>query len=507
MQRFLLLYLFLSIVGFSSAQSCLPNGITFGRQAQVDSFPINYPGCTEIEGLVVILTDSIYSLDSLYRLEKIAYGLSIDAWFPGMSLLKSLSGLDNLEEVGGFVSLNSLWQLADLNGLNGLRSMGGSLGITYCDSLYDLSGLDSLKRTGGLSIGSNSRLSDLTALSSLESVVGTVKFYHNQMLEDLTGIDQINPDSIWNLLIVENPALEYCHVTSICNYLQSPKGVVDIYRNAPGCSHPPDIAAQCGFTMSCLPYGNYYLTSQEEIDSFAIHYPGCTELYGNLYLESYDINDLSGLSHIKKVDSNFMIRGNTYLTDLSGLESLRYVNVFNMRYTNLQSLSGVDSLEIVNYTILLFENDLLTDITALSGISPDSLGRFNITNNDLLSECDIQPICDWIQMNPSVVVYVDNNAVGCASVEEIEDACDLKVNEDFTTQIRIYPNPCNQIAYVSGIRTNINGTIKVINQLGQPMIHKKLLSNSLDISDLPKGLYLVAIITANNCYKQQLIIN
>ncbi len=35
------------------AQSCLPDGITFETQAQIDSFQVNYPGCTEVEGNVV----------------------------------------------------------------------------------------------------------------------------------------------------------------------------------------------------------------------------------------------------------------------------------------------------------------------------------------------------------------------------------------------------------------------------------------------------------------------
>ncbi len=29
---------------------CLPEGITFTTQAQIDNFQLNYPGCTEIEG-------------------------------------------------------------------------------------------------------------------------------------------------------------------------------------------------------------------------------------------------------------------------------------------------------------------------------------------------------------------------------------------------------------------------------------------------------------------------
>ena len=46
-----------------SSQSCLPDGITFETQAQVDSFQINHPGCFEIEGDVTISGDNITNLN------------------------------------------------------------------------------------------------------------------------------------------------------------------------------------------------------------------------------------------------------------------------------------------------------------------------------------------------------------------------------------------------------------------------------------------------------------
>ena len=36
------------------SQSCLPNGIHFKRQYQIDDFVTNFPNCTEIEGDVII---------------------------------------------------------------------------------------------------------------------------------------------------------------------------------------------------------------------------------------------------------------------------------------------------------------------------------------------------------------------------------------------------------------------------------------------------------------------
>ena len=45
------------------AQGCLPEGITFTTQEQIDSFAINYPGCTEIEGFVDINGNNITNLN------------------------------------------------------------------------------------------------------------------------------------------------------------------------------------------------------------------------------------------------------------------------------------------------------------------------------------------------------------------------------------------------------------------------------------------------------------
>jgi hypothetical protein len=44
--------LFSSTLLFS--QGCLPEGIFFSSQEEIDNFQTNYPGCTEIEGDVVI---------------------------------------------------------------------------------------------------------------------------------------------------------------------------------------------------------------------------------------------------------------------------------------------------------------------------------------------------------------------------------------------------------------------------------------------------------------------
>lgn len=49
----------------SYSQPCLPEGITFNTQEQIDNFQINYPNCTEIEGGVLIEGTDITNLNGL----------------------------------------------------------------------------------------------------------------------------------------------------------------------------------------------------------------------------------------------------------------------------------------------------------------------------------------------------------------------------------------------------------------------------------------------------------
>ena len=90
--------LLFAISSFSIAQSCLPNGITFTSQQQIDDFPSNYPGCTDIEGDVTIEEANdgdIINLDSLIQIFSVGGSLEIKS----NSELISLHGLNNLNNI------------------------------------------------------------------------------------------------------------------------------------------------------------------------------------------------------------------------------------------------------------------------------------------------------------------------------------------------------------------------------------------------------------------------
>ena len=177
-----------------SAQSCLPEGITFTTQSQIDSFPILYPNCTEIEGWVKI------------------------------------QGSD----------------ITNLQGISVVTTMGTYLTIWYNENLTNLSGLDNLTSVGiNFTIIGNSSLSDITSLGNLVYVGAALDIIDNPQLIGLSGIENIEAESISSLNISYNPQLTYCEVQSVCDYLANPNGYLIIENNDIGCNSPAEVEEAC----------------------------------------------------------------------------------------------------------------------------------------------------------------------------------------------------------------------------------------------------------------------
>ncbi|HRX98398.1 MAG TPA: T9SS type A sorting domain-containing protein, partial [Bacteroidales bacterium] len=274
-----------------SCNSCLPNGITFTSQEQIDNFFANYPGCNTIKGNVEISGNfDITNLDGLLGLKKIEGQLLVDHNYE----LHNFIGLDSLKEALGMITIANNIHLVDFTGLESLATIGDNLMITENDDLINLAGLESLTVIpGSLGIGENPSLLNLNGLENLENVGSLLFIDHNEdllsldglinlsnigedliietnhslvditalsnlstigdylyineniSLQNLFGLDSLQPNSINDLTITGNSVLSDCDVLSICQYLAAPGGTVDIQSNAPGCNSQEEVEAAC----------------------------------------------------------------------------------------------------------------------------------------------------------------------------------------------------------------------------------------------------------------------
>jgi hypothetical protein len=342
--------------------------------------------------------------------------------------LVSLTGLNSVTKIMGNLSIICNEALKSLTGLNILSSVGGYVSIFMNDSLASLSGFDSLILIqGDLRVYENNALSSLTALSSLNSINGSLLVANNPSLGSLNGLDNISAGSISNLTIRSNQSLSTCEVQSICDYLSSPNGIVEIYENNPGCDNPHEIAEQCGISLPCLPNGNYYFFSQSEIDSFQSNYPGCNNIEGDVYISGNDITDLIGLKEVTSISGSLYIQNNAVLT----------------------SLAGLDNLISIGEYLMIDDNTSLNSLSGLNNLIAGTLSILYIRDNPALSYCEAEGICNILAMDIETI-SIHGNAPGCSSRAEVEAACGVGLTENilFDKQCKIYPNPASDELHI-----------------------------------------------------------
>lgn len=249
-----------------NSQSCLPDGIVFTSQSQIDSFKTNYPNCSKIQGPVRIEGSTINDLNGLNEITSIGEHLEISLNLT----LKNLDGLNNLDTIGNYLLIENHPSLKNINGLESLEYVGGLIYIGHNDSLIDLSGLenidsvfyairlttnlqleslkglDSLKYiANGLYLDWNTSLKTLEHLKNLKKITGILLISFCKSLKNLDGIENVEGEYISELRISENDSLSSCAVESICEYLADPNGLTGIHNNNDGCNTIEEVEQAC----------------------------------------------------------------------------------------------------------------------------------------------------------------------------------------------------------------------------------------------------------------------
>ena len=383
----------------ASSQPCLPEGITFETQAQIDNFQTNHPNCTEIVGDVAIegLGSDITNLNGLNVLTSIGGELTIS-----FTALTSLSGLDALTSIAGGIYLYDNDALTNIMGLEAMMYLEGGLWIAENDALESLTGLNALTSIGGhLTLDGNASLTNLTGLNNITSIGGWVEFWCCDALTSFTGLDAL------------------------------------------------------------------------------------TYIGGGLCIwTSNSIENLAGLNALTSIGGRLCISGNYTLIDLTGL-------------TALTSIGG--DLEIE-------ENYSLSSLAGLDNIENNSISSLYIKDNNSLSDCEIQSICNYL-LSPGGEIYISNNTTGCNSQEEVEEACGLSVEEQhMNAYLSLFPNPAKEEVNISTDDGREIEEVCIYTLTGQQVLKDRPVNSTIDISLLKSGIYIVKVAVENVKLRGKLIV-
>lgn len=433
------------------AQGCLPEGILFTRQAQIDSFPTNYPDCSKIIGDVDINGVDINNLDSLISVTYYGGWLSIRE----NPVLSSLAGLSNVTFIGT-LDVSGDNELTDLAGLEKLDSVNG-INIWFTDKLNSLNGLNSLSYIGyNIHIRYNKVLNDLSALSNVTYLGSSMLISDNDSLHSLTGFENIN----------------------------SVGGSVSIFNN----------------------HALNNLTGLENLDSIGTFF----------WLVDNSLTNLLGISSLKFIGKEFWFERENKLIDFSGLENLKTIGGFVVIYDNdkLINLAGLNNLDSINGKLEIIYNDSLLDISALENLYAESIVDLTIEGNDLLLECAVKSICDYIA-NPNGEVNIENNAPGCNSREEVEAACLVGLENIIQeNKFSIFPNPSSSsFTFQFSLENKELVKLTVLNNLGQvvAILANETLSAgqhkiNWNAEEMPAGVYFYNIQIGNQTGTGKLVL-
>ena len=302
------IFLLLTIGSFVFSQSCLPNGITFKNQQEVDDFPSNHPGCTEIEGNVSIginwwLSTDISNLDSLAQITAIGGDLEIK-FNPALT---SLVGLNNLNSIGKSLQISNNDALTSLAELNNLNSIGFSLIIKDNATLTSLAGLNNLNSiVGYFHISNNDALTSLAGLDSLNSIGGDFSLKDNGALASLAGLDNLN-------------SIGYLHI------------------------HNNDTLASLTGLENLNSIGEGLRISDNAILTSLAGLSNLNSIGGGLTIKDNTIlASLAGLNNLNSIGGRLHISGNDALTSLSEIQNIN-PNTIQSQYSSIKDLSIYDN--------------------------------------------------------------------------------------------------------------------------------------------------------------------
>ncbi len=523
----LALILTLLCVTEATAQSCLPGYIYWTTQAEIDSFQINNPACTEIEGNLFIKGNDITNLNGLSVLTAIDGYLEIK----GNPALTSLTGLESLNFIGGNLIIGDLDYgnplLVNLSGLNNVTSVGGLIGITNNDALENLTGLDELTSIGeSLGITNNDALENLTGLDHITSIGGGINIRNNPLLINLTGMDQLTHIdggmTIWyNPILVSLSGLE--NISSIegsltirdnetltdlsaLDNLTTIGGGLGIYNNNA-------LSSLIGLENVTSVGGGLSINENDELINLS-GLEGLTFIGGHLQIgdrftgNNPSLTSLTGLDGLTYIEGVLSVSGCVALTNLAGLENLDSIgtNLWIALNPNLASLTALTGLTSIGGEIAIDSNLALTSLLGLENIAAGSISDLYIYYNPLLAECEVQSICDYLAGTPGYVSIM-NNASGCNDQTEVEEACESAGIPDLSLAgtISVFPNPAQSVITIAIPPGSEMDEIFIYNRLGQKIIHQDKAGNTVDVESLLPGMYVVEMIVDGIAVREKLV--
>ncbi len=520
MKILLLLILTLCTGSTAICQSCLSGGIAFDYQWQVDEFPVNFPGCRHILGHVIISDSAnIFNLDSLYSIDSISGDLQL--WHN--SVLPNFKGLDQLTYLGGDLNVYQSSGLEDYHGLENLTYIKGDFNYDQFNKVESFANFKSLTEIGG-TLRLNSLAKNHLDFPVLQSISGNLYISYTDpgAMENGEDIIFIGPDSLKvvggdlrfgkDFIEINDPPFPCREITHILgfNQLDTIGGTLSFYfcnylRDASGLSSLKYIGKdldfylakelQMNFLSQVDHIGGSFISAFSGRDTTLMFLNKLQHLGKHFFLSIHRTRDLLPLKSFAQINGSIVISSCSFLPTLQDLDNITTINGSLTISNNnaLTTLSGLELLSHIKDSLIILNNPILSSI---ENLSPNlTFNKYlEIQSNSLLSICNADPICAYME-DPLAPALIADNLPGCNSRPEVEEACGIVyIQSPQAMQWHISPNPGDGLYRIISDIPQAEIQLSLFDLPGRPIMQQSFIAgNTLDLQHLAPGTYLLQI--------------
>ena len=385
-----------------------------GLQGEIEDLRISYnPRLVSLKGLEGITAGTgRIEISQNERLRDVD-GLS------GVTTVKTLSIQFNqsLENINGLAGLTEITaeeydqgltiyynaSLKNIDALSNITKILGPTDISYNASLQNIDGLKNVKTFGsffssyaGLSISGNDSLTDVNGLLNVEEI-GPLRVSGNRAMGSCEGLAPVlGYDGNFANVYESDYYPEFSYNRDGCNSVAE---IIDSYDGSTELTRP----------AYCYAAQNVTFNDQSEIDAFVATYGECEittygltvwggsnldalssvkTIRGDLYLQSSELEDISGLAAVEMVEGTLTVH-NSLLQNLDGLSALESVGGLSINNNNrLSSLKALSAITGQLNELTIYGNSRLTSLEGLEGITSVkdlTVSSTSVANLDSLS--------------------------------------------------------------------------------------------------------------------------
>ena len=498
-------------VSLTITQAAADITITVSTQTEVDALRTTLEGKNRINGNLTIGYTSGHSrsditdLSPLRNITHITGNLRIQR----NGSLTNLDSINNLEAIGGYFRVSGNDSLTDLGDFPVLQTIGGYFRVNNDTSLTTLGEFPALQSIGGyFRVNNDTSLTTLGDFPLLQTIGGYFRVENNDQLITLGEFPDLQ--TIGGYFSVNKGT----SLTTLGYFsaLQTIEGYFSVNNDT-------SLTTLGDFPL-LQTIGGYFRVNNDTSLTTLGEFPALQSIGGYFSVENNDqLTTLGNFLELQTIGGYFRVNYNDQLTSLEYFSALQSIEGYFSVESNdqLTTLGNFPALKTIGGYFSVNNDTSLTTLGNFLELTSIGIGRAYVPslnegrdnvsivvegNNNLATCCLLTDFFEEGRDSVTGDIYINNNFAGCENKSNIISTCEMIITQrsgeilsnNGTQQVfTLYPNPTNGTLTIEGVTGYLQ--MYIYDLVGREVMTYSLTPSkkTIDVSDLPSGMYVVTL--------------